>query len=303
MDFSYKEGLSGGLEGFFLLPPSQEQFVQWKAKFGAHIVKQDDTYWEEVRKGFFQPFHLLAKLQRDHVRKPRYMTWGYRAALVDDDLVHANGSIMVHEMSDLESFSLSSLSSKRRNHVNRSLKRVEFREISDLEFLKQAGYKVQQSCLRRTRHMASPSKREFHSFCERNINPGDNSRAIVAGFVDGELAGFSSIYCIERYAYLDTTFIASEYLETSIGTGLLYQIIELCKRSSEIKVLINGLHARENKDLNHFKKNFGFRVVSVPARVEINPIASYMLRKRYPHKHYRLTGNDSGCTTNPDFNL
>ncbi|GHA27799.1 GNAT family N-acetyltransferase [Oceanisphaera arctica] len=286
MELSYVNDIND----FVLIPPSTDQFVNWRNNSGHHLIRRGDTCWDEVKKGFFQPFHLIGKLSYTQFKRPASLLWGYRAALLDKDIDCANGFIPVHRMSSPESFSLKDLSPSRRNELNRSLRKVKWFQVESIDAFHQPAYRILNSSLARTRHMPLPSRCEFYEYCKRNVNPGDNSRVLVSAFVEGELAGFTNIYCVDEVAYLDNLFISSEYLKTGIGAGFYYLGIDICKRSQKIKSIINGMHCIENEGVSFYKRQFGFDIAMIPARVEINPVVSHMLRKYYPHKYYRLTG-------------
>lgn len=280
------------IEETILCSPSLESHVQWRKELGWKVKFNNGVYWNEVKKGFYQPIHLLQKISYDQISAPPGFCWGYRAALTESNSLQANGAITVHLKTDLDNFSLTSLRGTRRRDVRMALKKVEFFEIDDPHFLQKNAYALYCSTLQRTKHARPQPKELFERSCLRSINPGDGSRCVIGGIVEGRLAGFSEVYCIEGFAYVESIWIASEYVTTNISSGINYLIIELCKRSPQIHTVIHGQHARENEALNFFKKDMGYQLFKVPAKVHINPLASYLLRIVQPHKYYRLTGQE-----------
>ena len=279
-----------------LCSPPFESYVQWRTKLGWKLKFSNGVYWNEVKKGFFQPIHLLQKIPYDQIFAPPGFCWGYRAALAESDFFQANGVITVHLKTNLDNFSLTSLSGKRRRVVRLALKKVDFFEIDDPHFLQRSAYALYCSTLRRTKHAKPKPKELFERSCLKSINPGDGSRCVIGGMVEGRLAGFSEVHCIEGFAYVDSIWIASEYVTTNIGSGINYHIIELCKRSPQIHTIVHGQHARENESLNFFKRDMGYQLFKVPAKVHMHPVASRFLRIAYPHKHYRLTGHEKAAS-------
>jgi len=97
-------------------------------------------------------------------------------------------------------------------------------------------------------------------------------------------------YAIGSTAYMDSLILATEYLSTQIGTALVYDFVQICRRSSGIHEVVYGLHSREDSNLVIFKERMGFPVVHIPSIVHIDPFISTMLRRYKPHVYYRLTG-------------
>jgi hypothetical protein len=108
--------------------------------------------------------------------------------------------------------------------------------------------------------------------------------------VDGRLAACLEAFAVDRTAYIDFMFIATEAQSTEVGSGLVFEFVQICRRSQKIDEVVYGLHARENKYLDFYKERIGFPVVRVPSRVSINPIVAQYIRWQKPHVFYRLTG-------------
>lgn len=118
-------------------------------------------------------------------------------------------------------------------------------------------------------------------------------RLILAGLIDDKLGGYLTGYAVNETAYMEDAVLATEALSTNIGTGLRFEFVQICRRYKRICEVVSGLHAREDRELCVFKEGMGFPVKHVPAKVKMNPIFEKIIRWRYPHKHYRLTGHDS----------
>ena len=129
---------------------------------------------------------------------------------------------------------------------------------------------------------------EYRRRVERRFAHG--RRQIVAGLVDGRLAGYLDAFAVDSILYPEQIFVATDALRTGIGTGLYMATIETALRSGAIREVCNGLHTPEDLNLCHFKESLGFRVVRVPARSVIPAPILATLRDRRPATYYRLTG-------------
>ncbi len=78
-----------------LVSMTETEMASWRCAQGAHVVYHRGRYWEEVRPGFYQPLHWLARLSTEQATRPALLCWGFRAALNEDDAAVANGSMIV----------------------------------------------------------------------------------------------------------------------------------------------------------------------------------------------------------------
>jgi hypothetical protein len=269
---------------------TEEEMASWRRQQGAHVTYHHGRYWEEVVPGFYQPIHLMARLSAEEATRPTPLCWGFRAALHTDDAVAANGSVPVHLLSDIANYDLQSLPQKRRTHLRKCCKMVKIVQLTGSALLQQQGYEVFCSSLQRTRHKKPLSKETY--LAGLNDFTTNKHRLVLAGLIQDKLSGYIDGYAVNGTAYMVSGYYATEALPTSIVTGLSYEFVQICRRSGNIHEIVDGLHLRENSALDLPKKTMGFSVKYVPSKVWINPIMKNLVRWRYPHKYYRLTGRD-----------
>jgi hypothetical protein len=113
---------------------------------------------------------------------------------------------------------------------------------------------------------------------------------VLAGIVDGGLGGYVTRTAVHGTAYIDNVWIATEALRSAIGTGLVFEFVQACRRGGGIREVAFGLDSAEDRSLVAFKEHLGFPVRLVPARVRINPLLAPIVRRRHPYEYYRLTG-------------
>jgi hypothetical protein len=269
---------------------TEEECANWRHQQLAHIVYHRGRYWEEIRSGFYQPIHWLARLSAKQATRPVQLCWGFRGALHEDEAVAANGSMPVHLLSNIESYDLQNFSSKRRFHIRKCRKLVKIVEVVSPTLLQEQGYKVVLSAITRTAYSKAPAKEDYlKSLAHDYITP--RHRLILAGLIDAKLGGYLTAYAVNGTAYIEHVYIATEALPTSIGSGLIFEFVQICRRS-KIHEVAYGQHSREDRALCVFKEGMGFPVKHIPTKVCMNPIIGQFIHWYRPHAYYRLTGSN-----------
>ncbi|MGY2003853.1 hypothetical protein [Blastococcus sp. SYSU DS1024] len=115
---------------------------------------------------------------------------------------------------------------------------------------------------------------------------------VLAGLVDGRLGGYTSGHAVDGTAYARDMVIAGWALPTSISAGLMHEFFAACRRAGTVHEVVDGLHAREDEGLCRYREMLGIPVQRVPARLAMPPGVGAVIRRRNPHKYYRLTGRD-----------
>ncbi|PIG92219.1 hypothetical protein CSQ79_16425 [Gloeocapsopsis sp. IPPAS B-1203] len=269
---------------------TEEEMASWRRQQGARITYHHGRYWEEVIPGFYQPIHLMARLSAQEATRPTPLCWGFRAALHTDDTVVANGSVPVYLLTDVANYDLHILPQKRRTHVRKCHKMVTIVQLMSPALLQQQGYEVFCSSLQRTKHKNLLTKETYLAGLKDFST--NKHRLVLAGLIGDKLGGYIDGYAVNGTAYMVSGYYATEALPTSIVTGLTYEFVQICRRSGKIHEIVDGLHVRENSALDLPKTTMGFAVEYVPSKVWMNLIMKNLVRWRYPHKYYRLTGHD-----------
>lgn len=273
---------------------TEEEKASWRRERGAKIVRHRGHYWEMVKWGFGQPVNILARLNADEATRPTPLWWGYRARLREEDARSANALYPVRMANDLAGYDMAALPSKRRNSLRVCQRRVEIVEVLNPSALAEHGYEAYVSACTRTGHreltgssrILTPS--EFAALMEQEVRP--DLRLVLAGRVDGKIAGYVTSHAVDGTAYIDTVVLATEALPTNIGTGLIFELMQICRRSPGIREVCYGLDTPEDVPLGKFKDGMGFSTVNLLARVGMPlGIKSFILWRR-PYAHYRLFG-------------
>ena len=87
---------------------------------------------------------------------------------------------------------------------------------------------------------------------------------VLVGIIDGELGGYVSGYAVDKTAYIMSVFVKTKVLPTNIITGLVFDFVQVCRRSGKIGEIVYGLHSREAFSLCKYKEGLGFPVKFIP---------------------------------------
>lgn len=282
------EAVGESLERTTLEIVTETELAALRESEGATIRHKSGRLWEEIFPGFYSPVNLLARLTTAQIRRPSPLCWGYRAALVDADAGHANGSIPVHMLSIADGFTEKALNRNRRTDLRKCRETAEFARLRNSRVLAEQGYAVFQSAMERVAYWRPLSESEY--LAEMGKAASDDRWFIIAGMVEGRLGGYVKTLAVDGVLYMYDIIVASEYLDAGLSTGLYMEAIQASVRTGEVEDICAGLHTPENDGLCQFKKGMGFDVVHVPAISAIPRPISAFIKARRPSVHYRLTG-------------
>jgi hypothetical protein len=286
------------LEGARPTVMTEAELAAMRADDGTTVVVHDGRYWNAIFPGFYQPIHLLARFQAAEVKRPSFLCWGYRASLRDEDTHLATGSVPVHMLTRVGQFTEARLNRNRRRDLRECRQRVEFRRVREPSLLVDQGYAVFTSANHRLAYWRPLTPDAYRGRMERRAP--DERRFILAGLVDGKLAGYLESYAVDGVLYTSELLVASEALDTGISTGLYVETIQACARGGTIHAVCGGLHTPERPTLCAYKEGLGFRIVHVPARIVMpGPIGAY-IRARRPAVYYRLVGVKQPPVASPE---
>lgn len=274
-----------------LISISEEELASWRRDQGARVVCHRGRYWEANPKGFYHGLHLMARMSAAEATRPAKFCWGYRTTLRTEESSLANGTMPVNLLGDVKNYTLENIGSRRRNKIRNCLKVAEIVEFSRPNQLFDEGYEVLLSARRRTGYGTIPTLQDYRRGIGSYFNQGRG--LILGGLIGGKLGGYVAAFAVGSTVYIQNVELATEALSTNIGTTLIFELIQACRRSCAIDEVVYGLHSREDEPLCHFKEQMGFPLVHVPARVRFMPFAGRVLFCLRPHAYYRLTGLDS----------
>ena len=279
----------GDVKEATLLPVSETEFADWRRKQGAKVINSEGRYWEAKPRGFYHAIHWMARMRASQAVPPSTLTWGFRTTLCDADRPAANGSMPVHLLTDVVNYDINTLASKKRNKLRNCQKKVQVVELLKPDFLKCTGYEVYQSALQRTGYGQKLSHAGFRATVERYFDLPN--RLVLGGLVEAKLRGYVFAYALGDTAYIDAVNLHSAALSSNIGTCLIFNVVQACRRAGNIREVVYGLDTPEDRKLTVYKVEMGFPVVQVPTRVRLPPVVDAIIRLLRPFAYYRLTGH------------
>ena len=118
-------------------------------------------------------------------------------------------------------------------------------------------------------------------------------RLVLAGLAKGRLRGYLDGFAVDGTAYIDHLYVHSGALQTEVGTGLVFEFVQACRRSGLVREIVYGLDVPSDRSLKQYKEKMGFPVVKIPTRQWLLQPAGAFIRWWRPEVYYRLTGDDS----------
>ena len=268
---------------------NESALAAMRAEEGARVVERAGRYWVETFRGFYQPVHQLATHRFVEIVRPTRLCWGFRAPLTVADAPRANGAYPVHLLTDLASFTEGALEESRRRDLRRCRSQVEIIRRPGADLFLANGWQVYLSATGRIGRGADHARR--HDF-ERDITrrTADPRRLIVAGLINGRLAGYMESYAVNGVLYGRDLFVATEAAKTGIATGLYVETMAIGARTAGVDRLCLGPVIQDRPGLAWFKKTLGVPVAHVPTRVEIPLPVRELMRLTRPAVYYQITG-------------
>jgi len=238
-------------------------------------------------RGFYEPIHWLACLRSHEVARPAMACFGYRTALHDDAAHLTNATMPLNLLDNVQGYSIDILPGKRRTDLRKCRRLVQTVRLTGCRLLASQGFDVRASAAKRTGVHGTDRDRYLASV-DKFVH--DRRRIVLAGLVHGNLGGYLTGYAVEDVAYIESVMIASEYLPTAIGTGLVFDFVTVCQKNSAIRRIVYGQHSIEDIALNTFKSGMLFPKVDVPCHLWLSPGLGAYMRWRRPYVYYRLAG-------------
>ena len=264
---------------------AEADLARWERELGRSVVEHRGRFWSPLAPGFYQPIHLLARLQPAEATRPTRLCWGFRARIEGGA---ANGSIAVHRLPDPHGYSLDRLSSRRRSQIRASMRKLDIVAVQAPDLLADQGHAVALEAKARTPVLQVQERRAFARWVESHVAP---QRALALAALDGpRLLGFSLHRTIDGIAYCDSLFVGDAGMRHDLALTFFHAFACLAAGTPGIDEVVNGQHLRENEALCEFKLGQGLEIVQFPARVSVSMALGAGLRHWNPDKFYRLTG-------------
>lgn len=262
------------------------------------LVKQDNSvedslhlskgiWWRKIKPFFYQPAHLLTELEpKTSYPNPIKALIGYHHIVPKD--CFSNAFLCVMAMLNVDDYSLGLLSANKRSKIRRGLKKVQVKEIKNIRDLLIDGYKIYSSFYSRAKWGRNKTNfRIYKRWIERAF--ALPKRIKIGAYLDNQLIAFMFGHAVEDTGYLSYIASRSDYLKLYPNEALVHTFLEICKRSPGVHKVVFGLKSLR-ESLNKFKNQHGFKEVTYPAYVKLNPIFSWIVKAFMKTQYRRLIG-------------
>jgi hypothetical protein len=269
-------------------PLNEAEHARYLERGNVKVVEHRGRYWRR-KSGFYYPTHEMARLSGEEAVRPSSLCWGFRTSLREEDATFSTGTLPVHLISDLPDYGLHSLKQSRRTGVRKFWKMVEVVELTSPDLLRDQAYEIVVSDHARHGFGRLPSREEYMGTIDRFF---EWNMVVMAGMVDGKLGGFIVGLAVGSTMYIEEIQAPLETQHTNMSSGLVYELVQVCKRSPGIQEVCHALHVREDESLSYFKRDMGFKIIHIPSRCWFVPGAKEIIRRMRPHTYYRFYGDD-----------
>ncbi|HEX6112795.1 MAG TPA: hypothetical protein VFZ10_10825, partial [Geminicoccaceae bacterium] len=202
---------------------TEDELAAWRRAKGKRLARRRGRWWEEVKPGFYQAIHWLARQRQDEIERPTSFCWGFRTTLHDEDAGAANGWLPAHVLCDLGSYDFDALPAKSRNKLRKCWKTNEIVQVIEPTVLRDQGYEIRCSVHQRTGMWRPPSKQEYVAGLDEYL--GNRCRLVLAGLAEDRLRGYLDGFAVDGTAYIDHLYVHSGALQTEVGTGLVFAFV------------------------------------------------------------------------------
>lgn len=268
---------------------TESELAEWRRAEGKRVVQRHGRWWEEIKPGFYHAVHWMARQRGHEIERPAAWCWGFRTTLHHENAALANGCLPVHLLSDLRNYEIDALPRRRRNKLRKARRLNTVVEVIEPTLLRDQGYDVRRSVARRLGMWEPPSEGKYLAELDDYVR--DPRRLILAGVAEGRLGAYLDAFAVDGTAYIDHVYIHSDAFSREVGTALVFELVQACRRSASIREVVYGLDVPSNPNLKEFKVKMGFPVVRVPAIYRLVLLAGRLLRWWRPEVHYRITGS------------
>lgn len=266
---------------------TEQAYANYLVSKGANVKARGSVYWIQTRTGFWEPSHWMVRCDQSQLQPPTCLCWGFRC-VTQHEVTIGRGHLPVHLLEDISGYDTNALDGKRRNQLRACRRRVKIVQLLHSTILEEQGFGIMCSAHRRTGYGHVTSLSAYLDGVKRLMSnyPG----LVMAGLIDGKLGGWLYGKVIGKTAYIDSIIVATEALSSNIGTGLVFDFVQACRKTGVVTEVVYGLATPEDPRLTAYKESMLFPVVRVPTRVWILPLIAVALRLVKPHVFHRLTG-------------
>lgn len=235
------------------------------------LVKLDGIWWVEIRPFFFRPLFPFREIKPGSKRYPLKSYLGGVLHLVPPgDPANSSMSFFVHE--ELKSYSLDALNHRRRRLTREAIRNFTAKVITDQDEFIATAYDVYLSFYKRTGYSYKKERVGQEAFADWAAKLFSNDKILKLGaYHNGRLCAIEISYYVEDVIIADTMFADDMGLELKVTDFVMHTMREAAART-DARYFYGGLPSGV-ESLDESKRLRGYKVLTLPARFRINPLA------------------------------
>ncbi|MBX3423889.1 MAG: hypothetical protein KF752_20215 [Pirellulaceae bacterium] len=249
---------------------TEAQFAAQQQSLGRAIHFHDGVWWERLFGCYCQPAFFFRAVTPKLARPAfRHSLLGYSHLTPAAHQANRSLTFMTIQRKALESFSLSSLPSKKRNQVRKAQEHCQVAKILDLEpWLEQMRCINIAQSLRQQRaygaetplHRFTKQAQEWRQDTRRQFML--EGRAWWGAFRTNRLIAYLRCHQVEDVCVIEQVRSDTDYHKLNPVDALYFHLLQLVSATESCNLIING--RPHHPSLNHFKQQFLFRPVEFP---------------------------------------
>jgi hypothetical protein len=265
------------------------EFASFVGLLGPRIVQAGEVHWGEVRRFFYRPLLPLREFDPVAIRPPRFAALGgvqYAVAAGPQ----ANSWLNWLAFDRAPEYSVATLDKNRRRQVRLAARDFVIRPVTDAGEFKRQAHPVYLSFQNRTGYKVGAERRDPAAFARWTDAVFASPKVLVlGGYREGVLGGVSLTYRHGNIVFYATFFCDDDALERYLSDLMLHTVRESAAAAPGVTHVYAGMF-KGIRGLDDFYLHRGARLIRQPARLEVNPIAGFMLKTFLPGQFARLLG-------------
>jgi hypothetical protein len=266
-----------------------DEYAAFEKAVKNKVIKINGVWWRETKKVFYRPLNIFQEIQPERrFYPPKYWVGGIQHVV--PSLQQSNCHLNLFVFDDLQGYSIESISHVRRRRIKKGLKEVTIKPIEDLDEFIESGHRIYESFYNRTGYVYKKNRKKEEGFKKWAIAVFGFPKVVLLGaYRTGKLCAVSISLLVEEVLINATYFGSKDSLELYAADAVLHTIRENAKNVSGIKYIYLGMSS-DRKGVDEFKRQRGCRLLSLPARFQLNPLILLYLKHVNKSKYQRLLG-------------
>jgi hypothetical protein len=274
--------------GFSIKAMTIVQYAEMQRMSGAAVILRHGTYWRRVRPFFYRPILPLEAHRADG--QPRPFPWpnGYQHVVTAGE--PSNSTLNFIVLDNLQSYSLGTLSHRRRHLITHAGQSFEVRPITASGELKQQGHRVYLSFFRRTKYSYKSERQQKVIFDQWADALFRHPAMLVLGGYGGDGLVAISTSCLVNTTLVYSTLICeTAAMKKNVGEVMFHELRRIAANQPEIsRIYVRNYQGGGSHDQYYLMR--GCRLERIPALLDLPTPARTLIPRFLPKQYARLCG-------------